>query len=132
MRVSTKLVLINGVGVVNFVTSKNLMDKSTMFPHCNIHKLTWMSPNGKAHNKIDNFFIDRRKHSSTLDARSFRAADCDTDHYQVVAKFRERLAVSKQTNLHAPWVCCCLGPLNRLHTYSITEKSKQTEKSAAY
>jgi hypothetical protein len=27
----------------------------------------------------------------------FRAADCDTDHYLVVAKVRERLAVSKQT-----------------------------------
>jgi hypothetical protein len=26
-----------------------------------------------------------------------RAADCDTDHYLVVAKVRERLAVSKQT-----------------------------------
>jgi hypothetical protein len=27
---------------------------------------------------------------------SFRAADCDTDHYLVVAKVRERLAVNKQ------------------------------------
>jgi hypothetical protein len=26
----------------------------------------------------------------------FRAAECDTDHYLVVAKVRERLAVSKQ------------------------------------
>jgi hypothetical protein len=28
--------------------------------------------------------------------QSFRAADCDTDHYLVVAKVRERLAVIKQ------------------------------------
>jgi hypothetical protein len=27
----------------------------------------------------------------------FKAADCDTGHYLVVAKVRERLAVSKQT-----------------------------------
>jgi hypothetical protein len=27
----------------------------------------------------------------------FRAADCDTDHYLVVANIRERLAVGKQT-----------------------------------
>jgi hypothetical protein len=34
--------------------------------------------------------------SNVLDVRSFRAADCDTDHYLVVAKVRERLAVNKQ------------------------------------
>jgi hypothetical protein len=41
--------------------------------------------------------IDRRRHSSKLHVRSFRAEDCDTDHYLVVAKVRERLAVSRQT-----------------------------------
>jgi hypothetical protein len=41
--------------------------------------------------------IDRRGHSSILDLRSFRAADCDTDHYLVMAKVMERVAVSKQT-----------------------------------
>ncbi|PNF29719.1 hypothetical protein B7P43_G12562 [Cryptotermes secundus] len=87
----------NGVRVVNFATSKNLTVKSTMFPHRNIHKFTWTSPDGKVHNQIDNILIDRRRHSSILDVRSFRAADCDTDHYLVVAKVMERLAVNKQT-----------------------------------
>jgi hypothetical protein len=41
---------------------------------------------------------DRRQHSSILDVRSFRAADCDTDHYLVVAKVRERLADSESLN----------------------------------
>ena len=39
---------------------------------------------------------DRRWHSSILGVGSFRGADCDTDQYLVVAKFRERLTVSKQ------------------------------------
>jgi hypothetical protein len=56
-----------------------------------------MSPDGKTHNQIDHILIDRRWHSSIFDVRSFRAADCDTDHYLVVATVRERLAVSKQT-----------------------------------
>jgi hypothetical protein len=40
--------------------------------------------------------IDRRRHSSILDVRSFRGADSDTDNYLVAAEVRERLAVSKR------------------------------------
>jgi hypothetical protein len=40
--------------------------------------------------------IDRRRNSNLLDVRSFRGADCDSDHYLVVSKIRERLAVSKR------------------------------------
>ena len=60
----------NGVRLVNFATSKNLMVKSTMFPHRNIHKYTWTSPDGKTHNQTDHVLIDRRWHSSVLDVRS--------------------------------------------------------------
>jgi hypothetical protein len=31
----------SGVRIVNFATSKNLVVKSTMFPHRNIQKYTW-------------------------------------------------------------------------------------------
>jgi hypothetical protein len=40
--------------------------------------------------------IDRRRNSNILDVRSLRGADCDTDHYLVVAKVRDRLAACKQ------------------------------------
>jgi hypothetical protein len=90
-----KISNVNGVRVVNFATSRNLVVKSTVFPHCNIHKYAWTSPEGKAHNQIDHVLINRRGHSSILDVLSFRGADCDTDHYFIVAKLKERLAVSK-------------------------------------
>jgi hypothetical protein len=86
----------NEVRVVNFATSKNLVVKSTMFSHCKIQKYPWTSPDGKTHNQIDHVLVDRRRQSSVLDVRSFRGADCDTDHYLVVAKLRERLSVSKR------------------------------------
>jgi hypothetical protein len=43
------------------------------------------------YNQIDHTLIDRGRYSNILDVRSFRAADCDTDHYLVVTKVRERL-----------------------------------------
>jgi hypothetical protein len=69
-----------------------------MFPHCNIHKYTWTSPAGKPYNQIDHNLVDRQRHSNVLDVRSFRAADCDTDHYLVVAKVMVRLAENKQSS----------------------------------
>jgi len=86
----------NGIRLLNFATSKNLVVKSTMFPHQNVHKYTWTSPDGKTHNQIDHILIDRRWLSSVLDVRSFCGADCDTDHYMVIEKVRERLGVGKQ------------------------------------
>jgi hypothetical protein len=39
---------------------------------------------------------DRRGHTNVLEFLSFRAAYCDNDHYLVMAKVMERLAVNKQ------------------------------------
>jgi hypothetical protein len=49
----------NGVKVENFTTSRDLTVKRTMFPHRNIHKYTWTSPDGKFHNQIRHILIDR-------------------------------------------------------------------------
>ena len=67
-----------------------------MFHHRNILKYTWTSPDGKTHKQIDHVLIERRWQSSVLDVRSFRGADCDTDHYPVIAEVRKRFAVGKQ------------------------------------
>ena len=40
----------NGVRLINSPHQKKLVVKSTMFPHRNIHKYTWTSPDGKTHN----------------------------------------------------------------------------------
>jgi hypothetical protein len=59
-----------------------------MFPHRNIHKCTWTSPDGNTHNQIDYILIDRWKHSSVLNVWSFRAADCDMNHCLVVLRLK--------------------------------------------
>jgi hypothetical protein len=40
----------NGLRVVKFAPPKTITVKSTMFPHRNIHKFTWTSPDGETHN----------------------------------------------------------------------------------
>jgi len=75
----------NGVRIVNFATSKNRVVKSVMFPHRNIHKYTCTSPDGKPYNPIGHILIDRGWLSSIIDVRSFRVAECDTNHYLVLA-----------------------------------------------
>ena len=74
--------------------------KSTKFPHRNIHKYTWTSPDGITHNHIDYVLVDKRRQSSIIDVRSLREADCDTDHYLVVSTIRERLPLKKGIKQH--------------------------------
>ena len=50
----------NGVRIVDFATSINLVLKSMKFLHQDIRKYTWTSPDGKTHNQIDRILIDRR------------------------------------------------------------------------
>jgi hypothetical protein len=76
----------NGVRVLNFATSKNLIVKRTTFAHRDTHKQTSTSPDGVTYNQTDHVLIDKRRHSDVLDVRSFRGGDCDTNHYLVVAQ----------------------------------------------
>jgi hypothetical protein len=50
----------NGVRILTFATSTNIVVKSTIFPHRNIQSYTWTSPDGKTHNQIDHILTDRR------------------------------------------------------------------------
>jgi hypothetical protein len=117
----------NEVRIINFAASINLVVKSTMFPHRNIHKYTWTSPDGQTHNQIKHILIDRRRHSCILDVQSFRGADCDTDHYLVVAKVRERLTVIKKAAQKFDGVRFNLRKLNELEVrkqYQIEIKNR--------
>ena len=68
-----------------------------MFPHRNIPKYLWSSTVGKNHIQTNHVLTDKRWHSSILSVRCFRTADCDNDHYLMIAKVREKLSVSKQS-----------------------------------
>jgi hypothetical protein len=78
----------NGIRVIKWATTKNLIAKSRIFPYRNAHILvhTWTSIGGKTHNPFDHVLNDRRMHSIALHVRSFRGAGCDPgDHWLVFA-----------------------------------------------
>ncbi|KDR15323.1 Craniofacial development protein 2, partial [Zootermopsis nevadensis] len=76
----------NGVRAANFAKSKHLIVNSQKCLQHDIHKYTWTSLYGSTHNQIESDLADNRRQTNIIYMRSFRAADCDTDHYPVVAK----------------------------------------------
>jgi hypothetical protein len=48
----------HGFRVANFAPSKNLIVKSTTFPHRDIHKHIWTSPDSVTHNLTDHVLMD--------------------------------------------------------------------------
>jgi hypothetical protein len=87
----------NGAIAVKFSMSKNLTGKSTMFPHCNTHKYTWTSPDGKTHNKIHHVLLEKGQYSSTNDVQPSDKLNVIMTITLVVKNFRERLSeINKQ------------------------------------
>ncbi|XP_013175481.1 PREDICTED: uncharacterized protein LOC106123612 [Papilio xuthus] len=82
----------NGMRLITFAVSLNLVIGSTCFPHKDIHKMTWCSPDGKTFNQIDHVLLDSRHYSNLLDVRTHRGANIDSDHFLVVAKIRARIS----------------------------------------
>lgn len=48
----------NGLRIIYFATSRSMVVSSTTFPHKNIHKYTWKSPDGRTLNQIDLVLIE--------------------------------------------------------------------------
>ena len=81
----------NGERLVNFCLNSSCVIGGTIFPHRDIHKLTWTSPDGRTVNQIDHFIINRKWRRSLQDVRTFRGADANSDHFLVVGKVRLKL-----------------------------------------
>jgi endonuclease/exonuclease/phosphatase family metal-dependent hydrolase len=75
----------NGMRLISFAASVGMVVGSTMFPHKDIHKVTWKSPDGNTTNQIDHILIDIHHKSNLQDMRSYRGANMDSDHYLIIA-----------------------------------------------
>ena len=82
----------NGERLCDFGSANGLVITGTIFPHKEIHKLTWRSPDGRTLNQIDHVLINGRMRTSILDTRVMRGADVYSDHYLVRTRIRLKLA----------------------------------------
>lgn len=85
----------NGERMTDFCAEHRLVVGGSIFPHKNIHKLTWSSPDGRTQNQIDHICISKKFRRSLLDVRVCRGADVYSDHHLVIAKVQLKL---KRTN----------------------------------
>ena len=91
----------NGLRLIGFATSKNMVVRSTCFQHKLRDKFTWRSPQ-RTETQIDHVLIDGRHFSDIIDVRTYRGANIDSDHYLVMVKMRQRLSLAKSVRYRRP------------------------------
>ena len=87
----------NGELFTDFCEQNDLVIGSTIFPHLNIHKITWISPDQKTKNQIDHMAISQRWRRTLMDVRTYRGADIGSDHFLVIGKLRVKIKAVKKT-----------------------------------
>ena len=81
----------NGERLLAFCSFNEMVIGGTIFPHKDIHKATWQSPDGRTENQIDHFCISKKFRRSIDDVRVLRGADVGSDHHLILAKLRVKL-----------------------------------------
>ncbi|XP_055622191.1 craniofacial development protein 2-like [Toxorhynchites rutilus septentrionalis] len=80
----------NGELFTELCGNNNIVIDGSLFPHRPVHKVTWVSCDGRTENQIDHICISRKWRRSLLDVRNKRSADIASDHHLVIAHVQRR------------------------------------------
>jgi hypothetical protein len=88
--------------VANYAIINHMFLISTNFQHKKIHTGTWLSPDHQTLNQIDHVMVSKGKMRLIHDVRSKRGYNCDSDHFLVQIKIKQKLITVKnsQTQKH--------------------------------
>ncbi|XP_061175584.1 uncharacterized protein LOC133184509 [Saccostrea echinata] len=116
----------NGELFTDFCAFNDLVIGGSAYQHKNIHKETWISPDGKTKNQIDFITISRKWRRSFLDTRSRRGADVASDHHLVQGTIKVKLKAFKDNcdRPHIKFNTQRLQEKGTRDTFSITLKNR--------
>ena len=86
----------NGERLIGICEQNELTIGGTLFPHKNIHKVTWTSPDGKTKEQLDHILINRKWRGSLQDVRVYRGADIFSDHGLLIGKIKLKLRKTRR------------------------------------
>ena len=86
----------NGRRFTDFCAFNSLIIGGSLFPHKDIHKITWISPDRVTESQLDHITISKKFRTSMLDVRVKRGADAASDHHLLICKLRLKLKAAKK------------------------------------
>lgn len=92
----------NGERFAEICGNHGLVIGGTLFRHLDIHKVTWVSPNGRTQNQIDHIAISGKWRSCLLDVRNRRGADVYSDHHLLTGLMRIKFSTHRRREPTAP------------------------------
>ena len=86
----------NGRRFTEFCAFNSLIIGGSLFPHKDVHKATWISPDRVTENQLDHITINKKFRTSMLDVRVKRGADIASDHHLLTCQLRLKLKAAKK------------------------------------
>ena len=87
-----------GQRLTEFCQENSLVKANTLFQQHKRRLYTWTSPDGQHQNQIDYILCSQRCKSSIQSAKTRLGPDCDSDHELLIAKFRFRSKINRESH----------------------------------